>query len=140
MHRNTSNLGTLRALLAGCIVASALVITASADEPLLPFRSMRAMGLGNAYEAAADDLFAFDYNPAGLANIDRFTFAIVPAQVRLSEDLADELENLQDLLDEISDLADEDQSTILASDAIDDVVARVDELRRQKLKMNATVG
>jgi len=115
-------------------------MTATADEPLRPFRSMRAMGLGNAYEAVADDLFSFDYNPAGLASIDEFTLAIVPAQIRLSEDLADELENLQDLLDEINELSNEDQATILASDAIDDVVARVDELRRQKLKGSATLG
>ena len=107
MQRNSSRMRELRGLLVGCVVASSVAVSAMADEPLLPFRSLRAMGLGNAYEAVADDLFAFDYNPAGLANIDRFTFAIVPAQVRLSEDLADELENLQDLLDEISDLADE---------------------------------
>ncbi len=140
MHRNTSHAGAFRALLAGCVMASALAMAATADEPLLPFRSMRAMGLGNAYEAIADDLFSLDYNPAGLANIDGFTLAIVPAQVRISEDLSDELENLQDLLDEIDELSQQDQDTILASDAIDDVVARVDELRRQKLKMNASLG
>ena len=140
MQRCTSRANIVRALVVGWIVASALVVSAAADEPLLPFRSLRAMGLGNAYEAVADDLFALDYNPAGLANIDGFTLAIVPGQARISEDLADELSNLEDLLDEINELSKQDTDSILASDAIDDVVDRIDNLRRQKLKMNATVG
>lgn len=140
MRRSTSRAHTVRALVVGWVIASALVVSATADEPLLPFRSIRAMGLGNAYEAVADDLFALDYNPAGLANIDAFTLAIAPGQVRISEDLADELSNLEELLDEINELSKLDQGDILASSAIDDIVDRIENLRRQKLKLNATVG
>ena len=140
MQRNSLSMRALRGILVGCVVASAVVVSAIADEPLLPFRSLRATGMGNAYEAAADDLFALDYNPAGLANIDRFTLAIVPAQARVSEDLAEEVQNLQDLLDEIDELSQQDTENILASSAIDDLVARIDNLRRQKLKMAASVG
>ncbi|MBT3270208.1 conjugal transfer protein TraF [Candidatus Poribacteria bacterium] len=140
MQRNSSRMRELRGLLVGCVVASSVAVSAMADEPLLPFRSLRAMGLGNAYEAVADDLFAFDYNPAGLANIDRFTLAIVPAQARVSDDLAGEVQDLEDLLDEIDELSKQDTDNILASSAIDDVVARIDDLRHQKLKVQASVG
>lgn len=43
--------------------------------PLTSGGSARAMGMGGAYTAIADDLGAAEYNPAGLAQIDHINFA-----------------------------------------------------------------
>jgi hypothetical protein len=80
---------------------------ASADtkyEPLLLVRGARPMGLGNAFEAIADDENAFHYNPAGLAQRDEILFHLLIARPRISSDLASESTEIQDLLDNIETL------------------------------------
>ena len=80
---------------------------ASADteyEPLLLVRGARPMGLGNAFEAIADDENAFHYNPAGLAQGKKVFFHLLIARTRISSDLASEITEMQDVLDNIKTL------------------------------------
>lgn len=97
-----------------CIVCSALIhlvfSNAFADskyEPLLLVRGVRPMGLGNAFEAIADDENAFHYNPAGLAQRERKLFDMPIFRPRISSDLADEsLKEIQDLYEAVDTLMD----------------------------------
>jgi len=50
-----------------CNVSGVWAQNDDAQEPLFLFRSARPMGLGNAFEAVADDINALHYNPAGIA-------------------------------------------------------------------------
>ena len=87
-------------------------VNAAADtryEPLLLVRGIRPMGLGNAFEAIADDQNAFHYNPAGLAQGEKMLFHLLIARPRVSSDLADENpKKIQDLYDAIDTLMDSD--------------------------------
>jgi len=62
------------------------------------------MGLGNAFEAIADDENAFHYNPAGLAQGKKVLFHLLIARTRISSDLASEITEMQDVLDNIKTL------------------------------------
>ena len=73
-------------------------------EPLLLVRGIRPMGLGNAFEAIADDENAFHYNPAGLAQRGRMFLHLVIARPRISSDLVSESTEVQDLFDDIDTL------------------------------------
>gem|GEM_PF-907037 len=91
-----------------CFALMLLVFSiASADtkyEPLLLVRGARPMGLGNAFEAIADDENAFHYNPAGLAQREETLFHLLIARPRISSDLASETTEMQDLFDNIETL------------------------------------
>jgi len=74
-------------------------------EPLLLVRGVRPMGLGNAFEAIADDENAFHYNPAGLAQREDKLFYLLTLRPIISFDLADERpETIRDLYDAINTL------------------------------------
>ena len=126
-------------LLAASIGSTVSAAVGDEDVPLLPYRGLRPMGLGNAFEAIADDLNALDYNPAGLANLDGLTVRIVPAQVRLTDDLAEEISEVEDIVDVINQVTQEDEAGILGSDAIKLLVERVKRIRRENLRANAGI-
>ena len=74
-------------------------------EPLLLVRGVRPMGLGNAFEAIADDENAFHYNPAGLAQSKEILFHLLIVKPGISSDLADKSpEEIRDLFDDIDTL------------------------------------
>lgn len=78
-------------------------------EPLLLVRGVRPMGLGNAFEAIADDENAFHYNPAGLAQREEMLFHLLIARPRISSDLADENpDEVRELFEAIDTLMDYD--------------------------------
>jgi len=70
------------------------------DEPLFLFRGARPLGLGNAYEAIADDINALHYNPAGLAQIDETIFQFLVVRARVTTDLVDELDTIGELFND----------------------------------------
>ena len=64
--------------------------------PLLLFRGARPMGMGNAFEAVADDINALHYNPAGIAQTDEKFFEILAVRLRATTDLVKELDTIND--------------------------------------------
>ena len=72
-------------------------------EPLFLFRGARALGLGNAYEAIADDSYAIHYNPAGLAQVNERIFQFLIIRGRITTDLIDESRTLNSFLRETVD-------------------------------------
>ncbi len=64
------------------------------EEPLFLFRGARPLGLGNAIEAVADDIYALHYNPAGLTQHDRTLFQFLAIRARITKDLADEFQTI----------------------------------------------
>ncbi len=76
------------------------------EEPLHIVRGVRPLGLGNAFEAIADDENAFHYNPAGLAQNTNTLFYLLPVRARITMDLANELEEIQDLVEAIGAITD----------------------------------
>lgn len=83
--------------------------TGAEYEPLQLVRGIRAMGLGNAFEAIADDQNAFHYNPAGLAQGKNVFFHFLIARPIISFDLTDvSTVEINDLYKAIDMLADSD--------------------------------
>ena len=76
------------------------------EEPLHIVRGARPLGLGNAFEAIADDENAFHYNPAGLAQNTNTLFYLLPVRARITMDLASELEEIQELVEAIGAITD----------------------------------
>ena len=83
-----------------CNVSGVWAQNDDAQEPLLLFRGARPMGIGNAFEAVADDINALHYNPAGIAQIDEKLFEILAVRSRITIDLFEELDTIEDFLDD----------------------------------------
>lgn len=103
----------MRCFLTGLVLLAfcALNVTAQAqneEAPLLMFRSVRAMSLGNAFEAIADDANALHYNPAGIAQNDSTLVDLLLFRPRFTYDLANERGELSDLVEAINDLSHSD--------------------------------
>ena len=113
-------------------------------EPLLLVRGVRAMALGNAFEAIADDENAFYYNPAGLAQREDKLFYLLTVNPRFSFDLADEsLEEVRDLYKKIDTLTGCDNPSPLEDshpdciEAREKVAERVEEALNEILSMRS---
>ena len=79
-------------------------VTAQTDkEPLFLFRGARPLGLGNAYEAIANDMSAIHYNPAGLAQVDETIFQFLIIQGRATEDFIDETTTIDEFISDTID-------------------------------------
>ena len=79
------------------------------EEPLFLFRGARPLGLGNAYEAIADDVHALYYNPAGLVQNEDKIIHILIARGRATDDFIDEAQTFSDFFDDtVSPLVDSD--------------------------------
>jgi len=72
------------------------VITAYGDEPQYIKRSVRALGMGNAFIAVANDENALFYNPAGLHAIQQHIFEVITLNATINK-------NIIDLIDESDD-------------------------------------
>lgn len=65
------------------------------------YRSVRAMGMGNAFGAVANDSDALYYNPAGIATIKDTRVDLQPMGIIITRDLYGELANIQELIDDM---------------------------------------
>lgn len=95
------------------------------------------MALGNAYEALADDLDSFNYNPAGLSHLERFTLRLTPIQARVSKDLVDETAELPDLLSDLDELSGLPEDQVVDHPAAQRLVDRIARLRRRDLALQS---
>ena len=74
----------------------------SADEtPLFLYRGLRPASLGNAYEAIANDLSAIHYNPAGLTQINKISFQLLPIRGGITQDVFDQALSMETFLDDV---------------------------------------
>jgi len=79
-------------------------VIAATDNSLMwdfQYRGVRAMGMGNAFNAVSDDADAFYYNPAGLTSIRKFRLDIQPVRVIPTEAFYNETKDINDLIDDI---------------------------------------
>ncbi|MBI1927814.1 hypothetical protein HYR99_26695 [Candidatus Poribacteria bacterium] len=90
-----------------CFMLSALTLVSPLmawgqgdEEPLFLFRGARPLGLGDAYEAIADDIYALHYNPAGLAQIDERIFQFLVIRGRATDDLFDEASTFSEFMND----------------------------------------
>ena len=89
-----------------CLFATAGVLLASEikDVGEFQFKSVRAMGMGDAFAAIANDADAFYYNPAGLASITNIRVDFQPIRFIPTHDLYGQLSGLRQLRDDIEAL------------------------------------
>ena len=88
-------------------------------------RGVRAMGMGNAFAAIADDGDAFYYNPAGLAAVSGLRVDLQPLKLIPTEGLYDELSDIEQFVDDIEAISDSDEP--LEDPALEDERRRVME-------------
>lgn len=114
--------------------------SASGNEILLerPFKGVRAMGMANAFGAVADDGDAFYYNPAGLTNAKKIRVDFQPIGVIMTQNLKDEIENIDKLIDDIQAL--NKSSNPLEDPELEDerqnIVNRMEALTRDEIGLD----
>ena len=74
------------------------------------FKSVRAMGMGNAFAAIANDADAFYYNPAGLAAVTNIRVDFQPLRFIPTHDLYGQLRGLRELRDDIRALNESEET------------------------------
>jgi hypothetical protein len=62
---------------------------------------LRPASLGNAYEAIANDLSAIHYNPAGLTQINKISFQLLPIRGGITQDIFDQALSMEAFLDDV---------------------------------------
>ncbi|MFQ6041040.1 MAG: hypothetical protein ACE5PV_09300 [Candidatus Poribacteria bacterium] len=106
------------------------------QEPLLLYRGARPMGMGNAYEAVADDINALHYNPAGIAQTDETLFELLAIRPRVTIDLVDELSTIDEFFnDTINPLikSDDPLTDPTLKKEREDLVVRFDDILSKRL-------
>merc|ERR1712072_862119 len=71
------------------------------ETPLFLYRGLRPASLGNAYEAIANDLSAIHYNPAGLTQINKISFQLLPIRGGITQDIFDQALSMETFLDDV---------------------------------------
>ncbi|HIE26773.1 TPA: hypothetical protein EYP66_05765 [Candidatus Poribacteria bacterium] len=107
-----------------------------AQEPLFLFRGARPMGIGNAFEAVADDINALHYNPAGIAQTDETSFELLAIRPRVTIDLVEEVSTITDFFnDTIKPLTESDDPLTDATlkKEREDLVVRFDDILSKRL-------
>ncbi|MFC1715417.1 conjugal transfer protein TraF [Candidatus Poribacteria bacterium] len=87
-------------------IGSNLLASEGEDAKDHRLKSVRAMGMGNAFAAIANDGDAFYYNPAGLATIRNTRFDIQPVRFIPSEDFYDQFRDINNFLDDLEAISD----------------------------------
>jgi hypothetical protein len=86
------------------ILTMALVSTAASESTFSPFRhDMYALGMGDAFVAYGDNVGAFIYNPALLAQMNGFKIAIPDLQVSVNNEFYDVIDYMVDNQDKFED-------------------------------------
>jgi hypothetical protein len=119
-----------------CIANGVWAVEDNVQEPLLLYRGARPMGIGNAFEAVADDINALHYNPAGIAQTDETLFELLAIRPRVTIDLVDELSTIDDFVnDTITPLTKSDDP--LTDPDLEnerkDLVVRFDDILNERL-------
>ncbi|MBU3914521.1 hypothetical protein KKA14_03220, partial [bacterium] len=73
-----------------CLIFGVLTSFCLAEEPQHLRQSIRALGMGNAFTAAANDEHALYYNPAGLQSIQQHIFEILSVNGTIGQNLVDQ--------------------------------------------------
>ncbi len=76
-------------------------LVSAGETPLFLYRGLRPASLGNAYEAIANDLSAIHYNPAGLTQINKFSFQLLPIRGAITQDIFDQALSMENFLDDV---------------------------------------
>jgi hypothetical protein len=84
---------TLAALAAGLLAA----VPAGAEPFPVLYPSARALGMGGAYTAVADDAGAMFYNPAGLTRVKDVQLDLINLEAEVSDNAKDLVKDLQDV-------------------------------------------
>ncbi|MCP3921026.1 MAG: hypothetical protein GY714_00425 [Desulfobacterales bacterium] len=61
------------------------------------FKGVRPLGMGNAFTAVADDKNVLFYNPAGLAKLQKFEFALIDPIIEVSKNTIDLIDDARDI-------------------------------------------
>jgi hypothetical protein len=72
----------------------------------LQYRGVRAMGMGNAFNAISDDNDSVYYNPAGMTSIRKVKIYIQPVRLVPTVDFFKEIKDINDLTDDIKAISD----------------------------------
>jgi hypothetical protein len=72
----------------------------------LQYRGVRAMGMGNAFNAISDDNDSVYYNPAGMTSIRKVKVYIQPVRLVPTVDFFKEIKDINDLTDDIKAISD----------------------------------
>ncbi|MBD3183995.1 hypothetical protein GF312_17050 [Candidatus Poribacteria bacterium] len=111
------------------------------DSVSIEYRSVRAMGMGNAFGAVSDDGDAFYYNPAGMANIRDIKIDFQPIRVIPTRDLFNKYNDLEQFIDDIEKLNESDNP--LEDPALEDerirVSRNIEDLTDDELGLEAAV-
>ena len=126
-------------LLAFLFVSPHTVWAQEDEEPLFLFRGARPLGLGNAYEAIADDIYALHYNPAGLAQINERIFQFFVIRGRVTTDLFDEASTFKDFFEKTIDPltnSDDPLTDPKLSKEREELVERAEDILAKKLGLD----
>ena len=143
MCTSRNALRVLNLILIGLLALAVNSLSASDDKVLESrrYRSVRAMGMGNAFAAIADDGDAFYYNPAGLTAAGKLRVDFQPVRLIPTQDLYGEIRELNKLMDDMEAISGSESP--LEDPTLEDerrrLTQRMKRLSRENLGLDAAI-
>ncbi|HGE69976.1 TPA: hypothetical protein ENX78_04015 [Candidatus Poribacteria bacterium] len=107
----------------------------------VPYRGIRAMGMGNAFDAISDDNDSVYYNPAGMASVRKIKVYIQPLRLIPTQDFYNETKDIDELIDDLEKIS--DSSNPLEDPKLKDerirLIDRLDRLTKESIAIDGGV-
>lgn len=107
----------------------------------LKYRAVRAMGMGDAFGALADDGDAFFYNPSGIIKSKKIRIDIQPLKVMPTKDFFNEIKTLNDLIDDIDKIKESQEPLTDPNLKVERkrIIDRIEQLTQENLGLDISV-
>lgn len=108
---------------------------------VVPYRGIRAMGMGNAFDAISDDNDSVYYNPAGMASVRKIKVYIQPLRLIPTQAFYNETKDIDELIDDLERIS--DSSNALEDPNLKDerirLVNRLERLTKENIAIDGGV-
>lgn len=107
----------------------------------IKYRAVRAMGMGDAFSALADDGDAFFYNPSGIIRSKKIRIDIQPIRLIPTKDFYNEVKTIGDLIDDIKKIK-ESQEPLTDPNLKAErtrIIDRIEKLKQENLGLDVAV-
>ncbi len=129
-------------ILFGILIYAEIGLASDSDKIwVVPYRGVRAMGMGEAFDAISDNNDSVYYNPAGIASVRKIKVYIQPLRLIPTQAFYDETKDIDELIDDLEKLS--NNSNPLGDSSLKDertrLINRLERLTKENIAIDGGV-